>query len=326
MAEGLLLVITRPPGGGFAKGDHEAFAVASQLAPSLGAALSCAVIGEDVEGAATEADERGATRVLTASGPAFGTPGDGLVAAATAAAAATDPAAILVPRGPDMLELTPRLATRLDGGAVTGATEVRTGDTGVEAFAAVFGGAARALYRFTASGPAVIGLAPVLLDPPDREAGRSGERIELDVTANLDRVRVIEPAVDTGVARIEDARVVVSGGRGLREADNFSLIRSLAANLGGMPGASRAIVDEGWAPPTEQVGLTGAIVTPDVYVAAGISGASQHMAGCSNSRLIVAINTDPDAPIFRYAHLGIVDDCLEVLPELLRLRGDAGAS
>jgi electron transfer flavoprotein alpha subunit len=112
MPEGVLLVMTRPPGGGFAKGDHEAFAVASQLASSLGASLSCAVIGEDVEGAATEAAERGATRVLTASGPAFGTPGDGLVAAATAAAAAADPAAILVPRGPDMLELTPRLAAR----------------------------------------------------------------------------------------------------------------------------------------------------------------------------------------------------------------------
>jgi electron transfer flavoprotein alpha subunit len=89
-----------------------------------------------------------------------------------------------------------------------------------------------------------------------------------------------------------------------------------------MPGASRAIVDEGWAPPEEQVGLTGKIVSPDLYVAAGISGASQHMMGCSTSRVLVGINKDRDAPIFRYARFGIAGDCLEILPELIRLTRD----
>ena len=97
------------------------------------------------------------------------------------------------------------------------------------------------------------------------------------------------------------------------------LIRELAANLGGMPGASRAIVDEGWAPSEEQVGLTGKIVSPNLYVAAGISGASQHMMGCSTARVLVGINTDRDAPIFRYARYGIHGDALAVLPELIRL-------
>ena len=326
MASGVLLVVARPSAAGLGKGAREAFAVAANLAATLNEALSCAVIGGDVDGAASEAVERGAASVLVASSAAFEAPGDALIAAVAAAARSADPQAVIVPRGPDMLELAPRLAARLDGGSVTGATEVRTGGDGIEAVAAVFGGAARAIYRFTASGPAVIGMAPVLLEPPDREAGRSAKRTDLDVPGVPERVRVVEPALDTGVARIEDARVVVSGGRGLRASENFALIRELAAGLGGMPGASRAIVDDGWAPPAEQVGLTGAIVTPDVYVAAGISGASQHMAGCSNSRLIVAINTDRDAPIFRYAQLGIVDDCLEVLPELIRLQREAGAN
>jgi len=131
-------------------------------------------------------------------------------------------------------------------------------------------------------------------------------------------VRIITPASRPEGARLEDAQVVVSGGRGLRDRENYSLIRELAASLSGMPGASRAIVDDGWAKPAEQVGLTGAIVSPDLYFAIGVSGASQHMAGCSNSRVLVAINTDPDAPIFRYATYGIVGDCLDILPELIR--------
>lgn len=326
MPDRVLLVLPRPPAGGFGKPAVEAFAVATELSRALDSPLTCAVIGEDTVAAAAEAAERGVTTVLTATGKQYSSTGEALVAAAAAAHQATDATVVIVPRGPDMLELAPRLAARLDGGSVTGATEVRSGEAGIEAVAAVFGGAARAVYRFSAPGPAVIGLAPVLLDAPERVAGQTAEAAELTVPEFEQRVRVVEPAIDSGVARIEDASVVVSGGRGLREGENFELIRNLASVLGGMPGASRAIVDDGWAPPSEQVGLTGAIVTPDLYVAAGISGASQHMAGCSNSRVIVAINTDPDAPIFRYAHFGIVGDTLELLPELIRLRGEAGSS
>ncbi len=118
--------------------------------------------------------------------------------------------------------------------------------------------------------------------------------------------------------RLEDAEVIVAGGRGLGKADNLSLVRELASVLGGMWGGSRPIVDDGWIDSSRQVGLTGKITRPRLYVAVGISGASQHMAGCSAARTIVAINKDPDAAIFKYARYGIVGDALEVVPELIK--------
>jgi electron transfer flavoprotein alpha subunit len=170
----------------------------------------------------------------------------------------------------------------------------------------------------------VLSLAPGAGEAPEREGGRSAETTTIAVPGVTERVRVVQPAAAATGPRLEDARVVVSGGRGIGDARNYQLISGLAEALGGMPGASRAIVDDGWATPEQQVGLTGKIVTPDLYVAMGISGASQHMAGCSNSRVLVAVNRDPEAPIFRYAHLGIVDDCLEILPEFTRLAREAG--
>lgn len=321
MAEGVLLVVPRPPSDGLGKTGGEAFAFAAALAADLDGGLTCAVVGAETAEAVREAAERGAELVLVAAGERFAMGGDDLVAAGVEAARAADAETIVIPRGPDVLELAPRLAARLGGASVVGVTEARRGEDGsIEAVAAVFGGAARAVYRFTADGPAVLGLAPALAAVPPREAGREADRVELVVPAVEPRVRVVEPAVDSGVDRLEDARVVVSGGRGLQSGEHVGLIRELASALGGLPGASRAIVDDGWALPEEQVGLTGAIVTPDLYIAAGISGASQHMAGCSNARIIVAINSDPNAPIFRYAHYGIVDDCLEVLPALIEAR------
>jgi electron transfer flavoprotein alpha subunit len=141
--------------------------------------------------------------------------------------------------------------------------------------------------------------------------------VRVDLAEVEERIRVIERARQSG-PRLEDAQVIVAGGRGLGVPENFSLVEELAEALGGMAGASRPIVDDGWADASRQIGLTGKITRPALYVAAGISGASQHMAGCAAAKTLVAINRDPDAAIFRYARYGIVGDCLEILPEITR--------
>ena len=118
--------------------------------------------------------------------------------------------------------------------------------------------------------------------------------------------------------RLDDAEIIVSGGRGLGNPDNYKLVEELAEVLGGIAGASRPIVDDGWVDSSHQVGLTGRITRPNLYVAIGISGASQHMAGCSAAKTIVAVNRDPEAAIFQHARFGIVGDALEIVPELIR--------
>ncbi|MBK7170238.1 MAG: electron transfer flavoprotein subunit alpha/FixB family protein [Gammaproteobacteria bacterium] len=133
-----------------------------------------------------------------------------------------------------------------------------------------------------------------------------------------ERWTVVASAQSSG-PRLEDADVIVAGGRGLGSAASYALVREFAELLGGMHGASRAIVDDGWIDSSRQVGLTGKITRPGLYIAVGISGASQHMAGCSAAKTIVAINKDRDASIYRYARYGIVGDCLAVMPELIKL-------
>ncbi len=322
---GVLVVIAQPGSDGLNQAEGEAIGLGRSLADALGEPLACTLIGQGLEAAAAEAAERGAEQVLSADADHLATfSGDAVVAAAAEAVSASGASSLVVARGPNSLELAPRLGARLGGGCVMGVSGFRTDGANVEAVASVFGGAARAVYRMNAT-PRVVSLAPGVATPPDREAGRTAESVALDVAPPAEeRVTVEEPAALTG-PRLEDAKIVVSGGRGLQLGENFGLIRELAEALGGLPGASRAIVDDGWAPAEEQVGLTGKIVSPDLYIAAGISGASQHMVGCSTARVLVGVNTDADAPIFRYARYGITADCLEVLPELIRLARERAA-
>ena len=181
----------------------------------------------------------------------------------------------------------------------------------------VYAGKAMQKVGFTRA-PALVSLRPKVFAPGAGNGGGAKVTplaIAYDPAAARARLREVK-ATSAGKADLTEAEIIVSGGRGLRGPENFHLVESLATALGGTVGASRAVVDAGWRPHADQVGQTGKTVSPKLYVAVAISGAIQHLAGMSSSRCIVAINKDPDAPIFKVADYGIVGDAFEIVPAL----------
>jgi electron transfer flavoprotein alpha subunit len=228
------------------------------------------------------------------------------------------PDAILIPTSYDGRDVAGRLSARLDRPVLTNVTGLRD-ESGLVTEHPVFGGSLTVNAKFTGEGPGIVvvraksfaaepaggSAAAVVAAAPGEQGTTAGATI---VTSHVEE--------RTG-PKLEDATVVVSGGRGLGDANAYALIEEIAKLLHGAAGASRAIVDAGWVPYSHQVGQTGKTVKPLVYIACGISGATQHMVGMKGSKNIVAINKDPDAPIFQIADLGIVGDVHKVLPALI---------
>ena len=229
------------------------------------------------------------------------------------------PDAILIPATYDGRDVAGRLSVKLDRPVLTNVTGLVAGDDGLSSQHPVFGGSHIVTAHFTGAGPAIFviraksfaaepgggGAAAVVAAPaPDAGASNGAKLVERHVE-------------ERSGPKLDEATVVVSGGRGLGDAANYALIEELAKLLHGAAGASRAIVDAGWVPYSHQVGQTGKTVKPTVYVACGISGATQHLVGMKGSKNIVAINKDREAPIFSVADLGIVGDVHTVLPALI---------
>jgi electron transfer flavoprotein alpha subunit len=230
------------------------------------------------------------------------------------------PRAVLLANDTYSQEITPRLAHRLGGSAVGDGVEVRAeeGAPGVvRVVRQVYGGKAQAVIELRRA-PAVVWLRARSFAPaPARAEAGEVTRAALDLQADA-RTRVVERRrEEQGEARLEEARVIVSGGRGIGGPEGFETeLRPLAELLGAQMAASRAACDAGWVPPTWQVGQTGKKVAPELYLAIAITGASQHMAGISEAKTIAAINTDPEAPIFKHCRFGIVEDYRKVVPLL----------
>lgn len=229
---------------------------------------------------------------------------------------ATQPQIVLISADTVGRELAPRLAHRTGAALATECVELAAEGQAVVAKRQVYGGRALATLVVTRR-PAVLSVKPRALEAPE-PAPASGTvtdvAVIIDAAALPTRVREVQR--EQAEVGLEDAQIVVSGGRGLGGPDGFKLLQELAAALGGAVGSSRPPADAGWVPISWQIGQTGKTVRPALYIAVGISGATQHVAGVSGSRTIVAINRDPEAPIFSLAHLGIVGDYREVVPLL----------
>ena len=230
------------------------------------------------------------------------------------------PEVLLVGMSDNGRDLGPRLAFRLRTGLASDCVDLAISSETrlLEATRPVSGGNAMATVVIEKSRPQMATVRAKTMQAAEPDAARQGEVIQVDVSVDAASlpVTVVErvKAESEGV-RLEDADVVISGGRGLKGPDDFyGILEPCAKSLGGAIGASRAAVDEGWVPTQLQVGLTGKIVSPKLYVACAISGAAQHMAGCGYSKTIVAVNRDPDAPIYQRANIGIVGDYKKVIP------------
>ena len=287
-------------------------------ARSLGTA-SAFVVG-DGESIAAALGEYGAAKVYSTGDLAGNLPGVAGAAAMQAVIAGGDaPDLIMFPQNYSGRDVMSRLSVKLDKTVLTNNIDVTVDGDAVKVTTPIFGGEQLVTTTFTAGGPYLAAFRPKSFEPTAGDAG-AGEVVsapvpDLGATGGA-KVTAVHVEESTG-PKLDEAAVVVSGGRGLGEADKFAMVDDLAKLLKGAAGASRAIVDAGWVPYSMQVGQTGKVVKPNVYIAAGISGATQHMVGMKGSKNIIAINKDQEAPIFGVADLGIVGDVHKVMPKLI---------
>ena len=235
------------------------------------------------------------------------------VSALAAKAKITGPDLILLGATPMGRDLGARLAARLGWAYASEATDVALDAGAVTVTRTMYAGKVRATIRMKA--PAVVTVRPGAFPLPEGATQPKVEQVAADPSAEKLAFQRFEPsAAASGRVPLAEARVIVSGGRGLRGPENWKMVEELAGVLGAALGASRAVTDAGWRPNEEQVGQTGKTVAPDLYIALGISGAIQHLAGMTSSKVIVAVNKDPDADIFKVADYGVVGDLFEFLP------------
>jgi electron transfer flavoprotein alpha subunit len=296
---------------------REVLGEATRLAAALGGPV-LGVCAAAADPGLAGLGEAGADKVLLATHESFARYDPAGYAAAVAAAVKLENPAVLLFAASSMgKDLAPRVAAKLGLGLASDCTALAVEAGRLIATRPVFAGKAIQRVAFPRT-PATVALRPKVfaaVTHPGASAAVEPLAFEHDASATRARVREVV-AGSSGKVDLTESEVIVSGGRGLKGPEHFAMIEQLADALGASVGASRAVVDAGWRPHSEQVGQTGKTVSPKLYVAVGISGAIQHLAGMSSSRCIVAVNKDPEAPIFKIADYGVVGDLFEVVPAL----------
>jgi len=312
MASGVLIFAEQREGK-FRKVAFELLNIGKQIADKLGGPLSAVVVGKGVGQLASSLGKSGAKKVFAADGDLFALySSEGYAAAVAAAAKQADAAVVLTGNTSMGKDLTPRVAAKLGVGMATDCTSLEVDGGKLVATRPVYSG--KCYIKIELAGtPQIVSVRPNTY-PVAAEAGGSAEIVAVSVS--VEPKAKVKEVVKTSEGKIEltEAEKIVSGGRGIKDKANFKLLEDLAGVIKAAVGASRAAVDSGYATLDMQVGQTGKIVNPTLYMAFGISGAIQHLAGMRTSKIIVAVNKDPEAPIFQKADYGIVDDLFKVVP------------
>ncbi len=314
-----VMILAETAAGKLAAVATELLGAGRKLADDLGEELSAVLVGSDVSGLAQEAIAFGADKVYVVEDALLKDyQTDSYTAAVTKVASEAPPRVLLLGQTSIGRDLAPRLAFRLNTAVSMDCVELAIDPDSKQLLQTkpVYGGSARAIFT-TDSLPQMATLRVKAGEPLARDDSRKGEVVNVDAGLDASTVRatVVETVLEEvkGI-KLEDAAIIVSGGRGMGGPEGFKDLEELAKVLRGALGSSRPPCDNGWVPDTIQVGLTGKIVSPDVYIAVAISGSSQHLAGCGGSKIIVAINRDPEANIFKEAAFGVVGDWKKVIP------------
>jgi len=313
MAQGVL-IFAEQVDGNFRKVAYEAVSEGRRQADTLGEAVTAVVLGSGVDGIAGELGKYGADKILVGDDPALADyTTDAYTNVLFDIVKDNGPRILLLGASSQGKDLSARLAARLGVGLAMDCIALKLDGEKLIATRPVYGG--KVLAEVALEGiPRMIAIRPNVMEIV--EVTKAGDVEKIDVNTGAVKTRVMEKRREAA-SKIDltEADVIVSGGRGMGGPD-FSVIEELAEVLGGTVGASRSAVDEGWRPQSDQVGQTGKVVSPNLYIACGISGAIQHLAGMGSSKYVVAINKDPEAPIFKKADYGIVEDLFDAVPAI----------
>jgi len=321
MAQGVF-AITEQRDGELRKVSFETVSEGRRVADGLGTELTAVVLGSGIDGLAEELKKYGPDKILVADDPALADyTTDAYTNVLVEFIQSSDPAVIITGASAQGKDLAGRLAARLDAGVAMDCVEIKLDNGDLTYTRPMFGGKIVANVAIEGS-PQIVAIRPNVMSITENSKECSIEKPAVQVGDV--RTKVVEMKMETGdKVELTEADIIVSGGRGT--GGDYAAIEALANELGAAVGASRSAVDEGWRPHSDQVGQTGKTVSPNLYVACGISGAIQHLAGMSTSKYIVAINKDAEAPIFSKADLGIAGDLFEIVPafteEVKKLKG-----